>query len=228
MKKIFITLIFCISLYSLGFAQFITAPLPGAEVLVRGISELLYDAGRAQRYSQHSVRHVFNKPYVTKQYIPYENQMDENYGFKSVTPEEKTTMGYEEIIVNIPAGSIIEDYIFVDGQGEILFSGSKSILLNVDNKKISFELDYNINSNEEILGFDYDENRSTIISKPITVTVRYSPKYFTFDYSQNPYSEEVSEILQILDNTGKKTYYVLKPNLENIYEDFKFSRGENK
>ena len=81
---------------------------------------------------------MFNKPYVTKQYIPYENQMDENYGFKSVTPEEKTTMGYEEIIVNIPAGSIIEDYI------------ADKLLKNIYTDNTVINMDYDIDKKEVI------------------------------------------------------------------------------
>lgn len=156
-----------------------------------------------------------DKNYSTKQYMFYENEMDEDYG-QLKTPEEKTNKGYVEVSLTIPAGYKVKDYMYVTN-GKILFLGSKFIPVEIKGKVARFELDYTINSEEEIFDFDYEDDIYTIIPQPITITIRYSPRYFVF-------AEDISGILKIMDDKGNITNFGFKPNYENIRHDFKFVR----
>ncbi len=171
----------------------------------------------------------FNKNYVTKQYLPYENEMDQDYGMEKAIPEKKTTKGYNEVTLTIPTGYKVSEYMFVNDRGEILFPSSKCITLKINGKEVKFELDYDITSKDsdiqEISDFERDENGFTIISQPVTIKIRYATKYFAFKQYENLYhGMEIPNILEVSDIMGKPSYFVLEPDYKKIYNDFKFVR----
>lgn len=248
MKKIFTVLTFIFCLSSLGFAQ----SLQGLNALVQEISKTVKGENNVKN-TLHEFDITFTKSYLTEQYIPYENEMDEDYGQKIPTPEAKETAGYKETRIFIPAGyKIMYDQMFIDGDGKISFPTCKSIFMNINGKEVRFKFDYNILHKDaepqQIInsdGDDSDGEKFTNILQPITIGIKYSPKYFTFNKYENAYSgEQTKEInykgkkivlkavtdflIKILDNDGKATYYVLEPNLQDIYNDFKFVRGASK
>ncbi|MBO4707228.1 MAG: hypothetical protein J5594_01550 [Elusimicrobiaceae bacterium] len=173
-------------------------------------------------------KHYFDKDYTTREYVPYENQMDHDYGVAKHVPEEKTNKGYYEVIDEIPAG-----YKIIDN--------NKSIVMVINGKEVRFELDYTIksNNNNDSALIDYDKNGFPVLTKNATVTLKYSPKYFklvpyvyytpstqnkTIKYNGNDISLDIKTYaaLEFGYEGGTSIYYVLEPNLQNIYTDFEF------
>lgn len=183
-----------------------------------------------------------NQNYITKQYIPYE--LDE-INEESETPESKITNGYEKVSITVPVGYKIQDYILTNTYGQLSFPNSKSILLLVNGKEVRFQLDYTIKFTDKKYQKYFEENFYDVdlekVSQPMTITIKYSPRYFTLKSYKKSYSgtktlnityegknialnTRVYHFMEIDNKHGKPTYFVLEPNYQNIYNDFKFVR----
>lgn len=158
----------------------------------------------------------FNEDYTTKQYIPYEGILS--------TPEAKTTKGYYELKINVPAGTRVLDY--------------GSIFMIINGKEVRFELDHSVklNGDNNSVVIDYDKSGFPVLAEDATITLKYSPRYF--ELVPHVYYTPSTRTSKVKYN-GKdillevKTYaalefgnisLVLKPNLQNIYNDFAFVR----
>ena len=178
----------------------------------------------------------FDKDYTTEQYISYENEADTDYDIKMPAPEAKTTKGYYELVINVPAGYRVIDY-------------NKSVVMIINNKEVRLKLDYNIkandNNDDNSILIDYDENGFPVLTRPVTITLKYSPRYFkkldtwvhytpidkplnvNYNGKDIPLNTKTYAALEFGHKGGTSIYYVLEPNLQNLYNDFKFVR-ENK
>lgn len=187
-------------------------------------------------------QYTSTKQYSTKQYIPFE--MDEGYQ-ESPTPEEKITNGSVAASITIPPGAKIQDYILTDTYGQLRFLNSKSIFLMINGKEVRFELDYTIKFTDKKYQKYFEENFYDIdlqsVSQPMTIIIRYSPRYFILKSYKNSYPKDSTSnikykgknislktqtyhVLGVEKKNGETEYFVLKPNWQNIYNDFKFVR----
>ena len=243
MKKLLVTLIFTFFLYPLVSAQFIS-PLPGPEALFQ---EYLQMISKAVKNQQQEDSFSFTQKTIEGEYYT-EQQLQPGYEeFKEEDLpklEKRKTDTYEEITINVPSGYSINKE--VDAEGYISFLSQRSSILYATNKSyedesdISFKLDYDIifKHPEEI---PYTEYYSVKAGKPLTLKIRYSSKYFTWKKADNNYDfsrtteitykekkvtlrTHVVPVLRVTTPSGNTIKYILEPNFQNIYNDFKFVR----
>ena len=249
MKKIFISL-FLFSLCQLCFAQ--KAPLPGPELIVREMLDLIPKPVLEQPVL--FIENIVNGQYQTTEenrlMMSAEEYM-EFYAKKPLVPapETKTTNKYTEAIINIPAAYLVYNVnIANDKQTNKphLFLTNDLISIQTQKGDVSFKLDYriypSIKANQHELnkyGYEYNLN-----NKPLTVVVKYDPKYFTLkkvnNYEPNKdvtvsykgktitLNTVTKSFLYIEDKDGNVTEFVLEPNFQNLYKDFKFVREGHK
>ncbi len=233
MKKIIVSLVFTICLSPLGFAQ--TYPLPGIEVLFKEYSK---EIKNIQKSDFHVSTQLVEGEFYTEQQMP-----PEYVGNAKQNLEKRKTNSYVEAIISVPEGYSINKNITHDGY--LSFPSERSILLFATDKEyndvsdISFNLDYDItfkNPSE----ISYDENG--YMTKALTLKIRFSPKYFTWKRINENYDPErttdikyngkkvtlrtrVLPVLTITTPNGKTLEYILEPNFQEIYNDFKFVRN---
>ncbi len=190
-----------------------------------------------------------NGKYTTKEQNEMEMSEVEEAAFYGNEPilspaETRVTDTYNEAVISIPKGYRINKYIVIESPYANLyfpFLSARSILLTNKGEDISFQLDYDL---ELADAKDIEEVPTEYIDQALKMTIRYSPKYFTLkrDYSQNPARQvkvkyegkditlnvEVYPFLIITTPDGKDMVYVLEPNWQNLYNDFKFVREGHK
>lgn len=251
MKKIFITLVFTFCLCPLGFAQFVTN-LPGPEVLSYYMSQIFvnptYPEGpffteRAVNHDYQTVEEhrLFMSPKEYKEFYAKEPVLNK--------PETQTTNKYKNAIIRIPPNyNTFDVFVNIDKEtGEAsLVLANDLISIESDMGDISFKLDYKIYPAAKVhqkelqeQGLNYDINK-----RPLRLEVNYDPKYFTLkkvnNYNPNKkvsveYEGKVitlntvtQPLLYIEDKNGNDTEFVLEPNFQNLYKDFKFVREGHK
>ncbi len=231
------------------FAQ--TSPaLPGIEVLLQEVLKLITPEVKNQKVEGIDVKEsYFDEDYTTKEYLvlEWDGGRDEDMPIS----EERTTKGYNELTLTIPAGYRIVGGLHYDvSAGGLYYNfGQMSTMINEDGM-IEFQLDYDVEfANPEYQTY-FEQNVHRIdpnkVAEPIKVTIRYSPKYFTLkiqDKESYAKSENVEvtykgkkisfdaityAALVVTDKKDKIVYYTLEPNFQNIYNDFKFVRKECK
>ena len=242
MNKLFLLVLFYLFVAPILVAQ----TLPGPEVLFeysRLISEQVSE--KRVKFDLKTVKDI----YTTREQNELEMAEVEEaalYGQEPVFLPEETqlTDTYNEVTISIPDGYSINKYIVIDSFDQNLyfpFTNDRSILIRSNDKDISFKLDYDLK-----LASNYDVNEipTEYINQGLIMTIRYSPKYFTLkrDYEHQYQKQvkvqykgkeinlntEVYPILLITTPKGKDMVYVLEPNFQNLYNDFKFVReGHN-
>ncbi len=127
-----------------------------------------------------------------------------------------------------------------------MFLENDLISIESNGQDVSFKLDYKIYPaikiyQNELLekGYAYEINK-----KPVKIEVKYDPKYFTLKKvnNYNP-NKKVSlryrgrnitldtvtmPLLYLEDKEGNEIVFVLEPNFQNLYKDFKFFRKKHK
>ena len=251
MKKLVSALLFTLCLSPLGFAQFVTN-LPGPEILSYWMSQLL-----VQPESMDNLYFTEKLMEGTYQTVEENRLMMTSEEYKEIyakepilnTPETKTTNQYKKANIRIPAGYRIYDVsVRIDKETKkpYLFLENDLISIESNGQDVSFKLDYKIYPaikiyQNELLekGYAYEINK-----KPVKIEVKYDPKYFTLKKvnNYNP-NKKVSlryrgrnitldtvtmPLLYLEDKEGNEIVFVLEPNFQNLYKDFKFFRKKHK
>ena len=228
-------------------------PLPGPEVIFQPLYQEYKDSLEKQverNLIKISTATIEGEYYTEEQTyavdLPSENM--------KVRPAERhKTNTYTEVTISVPEGYTISKYIEFDSiTNEAYFPGlqSKSIMLytqrkqNVDgkveyedNEEVFFKLDYDF-------AFDHPEEIQEdggYFTNAATLKIRYAPKYFTWQMTNNDYNTlkavkvnykgkeikfkaRVYFVLVITTPSGHHIPFVLVPNFQEIYNDFKFVR----
>lgn len=184
-----------------------------------------------------------NKTYTTSEFIHPASYEDPEFvnemGFEATepTPESKTTDGYVQAVIRIPAGYTLNPQPNV--QGYFTMGLDNAVLITIDGTPSLFAFDYKIKLESASLQKqvkkqeinELTENEYANSDNAKLITVKYSPSYFTLqrDY---PYAKDVPNtlgkkvsVIPILSAQAKgckPTYFFLVPNVENLYKDFKF------
>jgi hypothetical protein len=181
--------------------------------------------------------------YTTSEFIHPALHEDPEYmqeiGFdaKDPAPETKTTNGYVEATIRIPAG--VQFWPETNNEGYFPIGTSNAIFVIINDIPSLFKLDYNIKlespalqnkvQTQEIDEFTTNEYASTANAK--LITIKYSPRYFTLvkNYSTpenvpNSLNKSVATIpVVVAQSKGcKEVAFYLVPNVDNILNDFKF------
>ena len=250
MKKIFSILVFTVVLCPFGFAQ--STPLPGIEVIIKAIENRITDPDFVE--PAFFTERVIDGEYQTVE----ENRLRmtpeeyrEFYAKEPIlnAPETKTTNQYKKAIIRIPAGYTVYDVSIgmnkETGKPYLFLANDLISIEESDIGDISFKLDYKIYPlkpyQRELLekGYDYDIN-----SRVLKLEVNYDPKYFTLkkvtNYEPNKkvsilYQGKIvilntftRSLLYVQDKDGNDIEFVLEPNFQNLYKDFKFVREGHK
>ena len=187
----------------------------------------------------------FDEDYTTKQYIPNESESGEDYDGTKPVSEERTSKGYYELVIKLSTKEGPADPVTYESFG---FFNYGYIWLNINGKDVRFKLDCTVVSRKtgEPITLKYNEKGEPIITEDAIITLRYPKKYFTLAkqlLSYNPinikskfrYSKEkgkkekitlnakIYETL-VIESWGFEVYFVLEPNLKDIYKDFEFVR----
>lgn len=251
MKKILITLIFTFSLCPLGFAQYDIPPLPGVEVLAREIfKQIPQPKTQPKPYVvQKNIEETYKTTVQTK--LPMtEAEYIKLYNRRPIVrnPETKKTDNYKQATINIPYNYVVYDLdADVNKKGvPYLRLSNNMILVTINGEDLSFKLDYEIHfakqsDEEEFLKTGCNYN---FANKPLKVIINYAPKYFTLkkvnNYETNQTVPVVYKdkniilntvtlpVLYLEDKKGDNLEFVLEPNFQNLYNDFKFIREGHK
>lgn len=246
MRKLFIAFFGIMIISPTLFAQWIQGPLPGLDALIQSYkqeySALLQKPG-AKDFIKLSSQTLQGEYYTVEQLLPGDiGAQEDMYAGK----EKRVTNTYNEVTIHVPEGYQVNKLIKMDyGEPCFFFLRDRSIELYTVNAKendsaeISFKLDYDIifDNTDDITCFTDDFS-----GRAMTLKIRYSPKYFDFkEIKVNEYNyalekeikykgkkielkTHVSPVLIITTPSGHKIGYLLEPNFENIYKDFKFVR----
>ena len=241
MRKIIAGLIFTFCLCPLGFAQYY--PLPGVEALFKEYSQTYSKMLKNSIKEEHKVAFaskIVEGKYYTEQQMPPEYAEFDESAMQNL--EKYQTNSYKELTISVPEGYSINKNITYEG--DISFLPQRSILLFATDKEfndvseISFNLDYDITFKNPSEVTYKDNGRMT---KALTLKIRFSPKYFTWKRVGNNYDPtrtkdityngkkitlrtRVISVLTITTPKGEIMEYVLEPNFQEIYNDFKFVR----
>ena len=245
MKRLF-AFILCTLFITPGlFAQ----TFPGPELFFGDYSEYLrLISGQVKKDGVHFSFKKINKEYPTTE----QNEMEmlelgeaALYGQEPIFQAEEThvTDSYNEVTIQIPEGYSINKYIVIDSPyPDLHFPVSgRTIMLTINGKDASFKLDWDVKLTD---ADNIKEIPTEYINQALTLTLRYSPKYFSLrrDYNNNLAREvkvkhegeditlnaEVYPFLIITTPKGTNMSYVLEPNFQNLYNDFKFVREGHK
>ena len=252
MKKLFFTLFLFLGLSPISFAQF-NRSLPGPEILIQAMKEYISDPNLVEPV--YFTERIVNGQYATKEenkLLMSPEEYMEYYQKQPIIsePETKITNRYKEAIISIPKSAKLYDVEIGTNKetGEpYLFLTKDLISISIDQRDIYFHLDYEVypakryqkEFKQRFQDQDYNFN-----DRPLKVKIKYDPKYFTLkkltDYETAKkikffYNGTIVElntvtqpVLYAQDKEGNDVYFVLEPNFQNIYKDFKFVREGHK
>ncbi len=243
MKKIFLVLVCILFLGQIGNAQF----LQNIESIYKEyISNLI--KGEVKGKLKVSLNIVNDKYITSKQQSETIEELEENsmFGKEAVLPNKETSVTdkYMEVKISIPKGYKINKYIMMDFNYDnndtyfyFPFRSDRTIVLRNNGKDVSFKLDYDVTFKDKTI---ITEIPMEYIDQALNLTIRFSPKYFKFQRNDNynvkrevnlqyegktiTLNVEVYPVLTITTPRGVNMSYVLEPNWQNIYNDFKFVR----
>lgn len=251
MKKIFTLLfmIFCLSV--LGFTQS-RFPLPGPEVLVQEMLKLIPQPKITNTiyFFEKDVEGSFSTQEENRLFMT-EDEYLKFYGRKPIleAPETKTTTHYKQAIINIPADCALYDVTVGINKktGEpYLYLFKDTISMEINNKELSFKLDYEINLTNEADKKEFLKlgKNFSLYNKPLKISINYDQNYFTLEQVKDYDTEKqvnvifnnqeitlntiTKPILYLEDKERNIIEFVLVPNFQNLYQDFTFVREGHK
>ena len=252
MKKLIIAFVGFMLFSPSLFAQWDIGPFPGLEALFYPLYqeqkervEMITEIEAVNISSQT----IHGNYYTEQQMAPEDLELPEADRPKS---EKHVTDTYTEVSVIVPEGYSINKYMTFDydsDQVRFPFLPSSSVLMYTtffnsatgkyeEFRDISFKLDYDVtleNSEDAMYMEDGYWNNA------LTLKIRYANKYFDFEKVYENYTPLTTEeityngkkitlnahvhyVLVITTPSGYHIRYILKPNLQSIYSDFKFVR----
>ncbi len=248
MKKLLLALICALCLGQIGNAQF----LQNIESTYKKyVSDII--KGEVEGGLKFTPPNIVNDKYVTcEQQAAAIDELEAASMFEEevvfLNEETSITDSYVEIKISVPEGYKINKYIMVDFTYDanepyfyFPFVSNRSILLRSNGKDVSFKLDYDVEFKDKESITDIPME---YIDQALDFTIRFSPKYFSFNKADNYNAEkqvnvqykgktvtlnvETYPVLIITTPSGVNMSYVLEPNWQNIYNDFKFVREGHK
>ncbi|MCR5504962.1 MAG: hypothetical protein K6E94_05380 [Elusimicrobiaceae bacterium] len=163
--------------------------------------------------------------------------------------ESRETDVYNVVDIYVPKGYDLHKSFELyrkDNKYKLGFANisNNSIMFFKGDEDLFFKLDYEINLLNQDEMDDYYIGRKALDEDnmgDMYITIKYAPKYFTFKQVDNSYEQEktvqvnyqgetinletrIVPIFWISSPSGESIRYVLEPDYQNIYNDFKFVR----